>query len=61
MNVDLNLKQRFQEHKYSFIHNKLAISTFANHILEKHHPLIPDSFNTIKIINDKKLMIYGRI
>ena len=32
-------KQRFQEHKHSFIYNNPDRSKFAAHLLQEHHPL----------------------
>ena len=49
-------KQRFYEHKYSFIHNKPEKSTVAAHLLKYNHILNPNSFNIVKIINNKKLI-----
>ena len=51
------IQHRLHEHKYSFIYNKPEKSNFAAHLLNHHHhPLNNDSFNIIKIINDKKLI-----
>ena len=44
-------KQRFHEHKYSFIYNKPEKSNFAAHLLNNHHPLNNECFHILKIIN----------
>ena len=46
--------QRFREHKHNFIYNKPEKSTFANHLLQHHHPLNTDLFKIIKILNNNK-------
>ena len=52
-------KQRYQEHKHSFIYNNPDRSKFAAHLLQEHHPLNLNCFTIIKIIADKNLLIHG--
>ena len=47
-------KQRYQEHRHSFIYNIPEKSKFSAHLLNSHHPLNQNCFNIVKIVNDKK-------
>ena len=45
-------KQRYNEHKHSFVYNYPEKSKFANHLLREHHPFDPKYFKIKKIVNN---------
>ena len=49
-------KQRYQEHRHSFIYNNPERSKFAAHLLHYHHSFTKDCFKIIKTTYDNKLI-----
>ena len=63
MNVEPNIQVKCLENSNdalrntnSFIYDKPEKSNFAAHLLNNHYPLSHNCFNTVQIINDKKLI-----
>ena len=49
-------KQRYKEHRHSFIYNIPERLKFAAHLLQYHHSFKQDCFKIIKITHDNKLI-----
>ena len=49
-------KQRYREHKYSFIYNLPDKSKFAAHLLNNHHTFDQNNFTINRIIHNNKLI-----
>ena len=45
-------KQRYNEHKHSFVYNYPEKSNFAKHLLKEHHPFDTKYFKIKKIVNN---------
>ena len=49
-------KQRYQEHRHSFIYNNPDRSKFAAHLLQYHHSFTKDCFKIIKVTHNNTLI-----